>query len=92
MAKAEPNRQLEGDPLWYFIERLALRVVRDTDDTDLKGLADIRAAAEEALRRRVRYDRAALGRSWAEIGRDLGVSTQAAQQRYGRVGNRESTH
>jgi hypothetical protein len=49
----------------------------------LPALARERDAVEQSIRLQVATARDA-GASWAEIGRALGVSKQAAQQRYGR--------
>lgn len=51
------------------------------DEIALQGA--VVAKASELLVKDVVYARK-LGRSWAEIGQALGVSKQAAQQRYGR--------
>jgi hypothetical protein len=49
----------------------------------LKGFGQIRAALEHELRQAAYVARTA-GLSWSAIGEQLGVSKQAAQQRYGR--------
>ena len=49
----------------------------------LKGLGEIRAALEHEIRQATYVARQA-GLSWSAIGEQLGVSKQAAQQRYGR--------
>jgi len=49
----------------------------------LKGLGQIRAALEREIRTATYVGRKA-GLSWSAIGEQLGVSKQAAQQRYGR--------
>jgi hypothetical protein len=49
----------------------------------LKGLGEIRVALEREIRTAIYVGRKA-GLSWSAIGEALGVSKQAAQQRYGR--------
>jgi hypothetical protein len=49
----------------------------------LKGFGEIRAALEHEIRQATYVARTA-GLSWSAIGEQLGVSKQAAQQRYGR--------
>jgi hypothetical protein len=49
----------------------------------LKGFGQIRAALEHEIRMATYVARKA-GLSWSAIGEQLGVSKQAAQQRYGR--------
>jgi hypothetical protein len=50
---------------------------------DLTTLAHELAATEAAIRRRVKAARKA-GQTWSDIGTCLGVTKQAAQQRYGK--------
>lgn len=78
----DANRLIGEEPLWFVLQRLAVRCTKDTMDTELKALADMRAALERTIHARLVLDRA-LGRTWASIAVDLGVSPQAAQQRYG---------
>jgi hypothetical protein len=57
-----------------------------TKDEVLSNLAQLAIELDEAQKRvvlDVTFSRA-LGASWAEIGRSLGISKQAAQQRYGK--------
>lgn len=49
--------------------------------TNLSDLSSLHAAVDEALAAAVAAHRAS-GRSWGEIGASLGVSRQAAQQRF----------
>lgn len=62
--------------------RAYARRVGAGDLHDLTALASFAEDAETALREAVWAQRAA-GRSWAEIGRALGVSRQAAHKRFG---------
>lgn len=75
------------------IERLALRIVRDSGGTKLRALADIRAAVESNTWTCIRLgsdpedilERAGGWKempTWREIGEDLGVSAQAAHRKY----------
>jgi hypothetical protein len=57
--------------------------VAQADVEDLGRFAQVLDAAEADLRRSVLGLRAA-GVTWAEIGRGLGTTRQAAQQRFGR--------
>ncbi len=54
----------------------------ETDEGPVTGLAQASRRVDEALRLAVVAQRQA-GRSWGDIGSSLGVSRQAAQQRYG---------
>lgn len=51
----------------------------------IQALVELAAVAEDMIANHVRHERSA-GASWASIGRTLGVSRQAAQQRYGSKG------
>ena len=65
---------------------LALRSVGDWERAPLEGVLEccrLAAAAEKALREQVRLARQA-GHSWAEIGGTLGVTKQAAWERFGK--------
>lgn len=67
--------------------QMALRIVNSygrrvaTDFDELGTLAEIAAAAEQAMRTAVQSMRAG-GLSWALIGDQLGITRQAAQQRF----------
>lgn len=63
--------------------RAYLARVADGDPDDLAGLVAFIDETEESLAATVRAMRKAYGWSWAEIGAALGVSRQAAQQRFG---------
>jgi hypothetical protein len=68
---------------------MATRVIRKlgqrvgTDFDQLGELAEIAAAADQAMRVAVSVMRER-GLSWALIGDQLGITRQAAQQRFGR--------
>lgn len=52
-----------------------------SDGARLRVLARLVSAASATILEQVQYDRDT-GRSWAQIGDDLGISRQAAYQRY----------
>lgn len=83
MESPDPDRVLQGIALYVILDKVAARLVADTGGSQLSALADIRAASEQAIKLQVTRERV-MGRSWADVGGDLGVSPQAAQQRYGR--------
>ena len=58
------------------------RRVADADDVDLGDMVGLRDELEAAIADAVRGQRERHGRSWADIGRALGITRQAAQQRY----------
>ena len=58
------------------------RTVADTDTNQLRQLMDIQTTLDITLRKTV-HDLRAYGFTWGEVGRDLGISRQAAQQRFG---------
>ena len=63
--------------------RAAGRRVADADEYELTMLAHLRTAHETAIETAVEGQRAK-GRSWAHIGLALGITRQAAFQRYGK--------
>jgi hypothetical protein len=63
--------------------------VGNADDVDLSQMLALREEVEAAIATAVVLQRDNWGRSWAEIGRGLGITRQAAQQRYGRAQNEE---
>jgi hypothetical protein len=62
--------------------RAAGKRVADSDEFELYELYALREVLDDAIRDGVR-GQLAIGRSWAHIGSALGVSRQAAQQRWG---------
>lgn len=64
--------------------RAAGRRVADADETELAALVALHADLDTAIQAAVLGQRATLGRSWGWVGRGLGISRQAAQQRFGR--------
>lgn len=65
------------------ILRATGRRIQDRDIEGLAGLAELRNEIDEQMKTTAKALNAQ-GYSWAEIGRVLGVSKQAAQQRFGK--------
>lgn len=57
--------------------------VGEADDVDLAEMVRLRDEVEVAIATAVRLQRHNYGRSWKDIGDALGMSRQAAQQKYG---------
>lgn len=77
---------VEADEFGAFARRIMRaygRRVADRDIAALGGLAALREEVDAATKAAVASLRTQ-GYSWADIGRELGVSKQAAQQRWGR--------
>ena len=66
------------------VRRLRERVGRDGDIESLIELAALRPELDDAIYDSVTLLRGEHGFSWAEVGRVLQISRQAAQQKYGR--------
>ncbi|WP_217182594.1 hypothetical protein [Streptomyces sp. AC495_CC817] len=81
------RREIETSEYLSFVRR-ALRAagerVADCDPFDLAELLTIRESVEVAITTAVVGLRSQ-GYSWAEVGDGLGISRQAAQQRYGKA-------
>ena len=88
-ARLTPNRRrrsVENDEYASFIRRVIRAYARRVAGGDADALADITGLAtdlDEAISQAVTGLRKA-GYSWAEIAARLGVTRQAAQQRWGR--------
>lgn len=65
------------------IIRAHARRVAASDPTALRDLVAMRAALDEAIDHAA-VELHAAGYSWTDIGRELGVTRQAARQRWGR--------
>ncbi|MBP2323339.1 hypothetical protein JOF56_003724 [Kibdelosporangium banguiense] len=80
----------ETDKYGQFVRRIMRAYgnrVADLDIEGLKGLVDLRAELDAEIAKAVAQlqDRPkGKGYSWADIGRVLGITRQAAQQRFGR--------
>jgi hypothetical protein len=80
-----PRRQVENDEYGAFVRRVLRAYSRRVGDGDVEALALLVGLAGEsdaAMAEAVQGLRAR-GYSWAEIGSRLGISRQAAQQRWG---------
>jgi hypothetical protein len=80
-----PRRQVENDEYAAFIQRILRACSRRVGDGDVEALALMLSLADEidaAIAEAVKGLRAR-GYSWAEIGSRLGITRQAAQQRWG---------
>ena len=81
-----PRRQVENDEYAAFVRRILHAYSRRVGEGDVEALALMLGLAEEidaAIAEAVKGLRAC-GYSWAEIGSRLGITRQAAQQRWGR--------
>ena len=79
------RRQVENDEYSAFVRRILRAYARRVGDGDVEALAVMLGLAEEidaAIAEAVKGLRG-YGYSWAEIGARLGVTRQAAQQRWG---------
>ena len=83
--KAAGNR-VESDEFAAFARRVVRAFGRRIGDGDLWALGDLvklRDQVDEAIRDGVGTARESHGVSWTDVARELGVSRQAARQRYG---------
>ena len=80
-----PKRERETPEYAAMLRRMlrayAVRV-GDADDVDLAEMVGLRDELERAIEAAVWNQRRNHGASWADIGRGLGVTRQAAQMRY----------
>jgi len=79
------RRQIENDEYAAFVRRILRASSRRVGDGDVEALALMLGLAEEidtAMGEAIKGLRAC-GYSWAEIGSRLGITRQAAQQRWG---------
>lgn len=78
---------VENDEYGAFARRIVKAHGRRVATGDIAGLADLArlTAAVEAATETAVIGLKAAGYSWAEIGRELGFTRQAAQQRWGKA-------
>ncbi|HEY9522301.1 MAG TPA: hypothetical protein VIR33_03610 [Thermopolyspora sp.] len=84
---ARRRREVETTDYLAMVRRLiaaAGKRVGDADEIELAELVELRDHLERAIAEAVTIQRGRWGRSWAEIGRGLGTTRQAAQQHYGK--------
>jgi hypothetical protein len=80
-----PRRQVENDEHSAFVRRILRAYARRVGDGDIEALALMLGLADEidtAIVEAVKGVRV-YGYSWTEIGARLGITRQAAQQRWG---------
>ena len=85
MTPKRRRRQIENDEYAAFVRRILRASSRRVGDGDVEALALMLGLAEEidtAMGEAIKGLRAC-GYSWAEIGSRLGITRQAAQQRWG---------
>lgn len=81
------RREVETDEFLKFARRIiraAGKRVGDGDPCDLAALVEVRKEMERVEVEAVRMMREKYEYSWEMIGQDLGMTRQAAQQKYGR--------
>lgn len=84
----EPSNgmRVENDEYAKFCRRVIrayARRVANADDVDLAEMVAVRDEMDRAIAAAVTGQRDLWGASWSDIGRALGTTRQAAQQRYG---------
>ena len=85
LTSKRPRRLVENDEYGAFVQRILHAYARRVGDGDVEALALMLGVADEidsAIAEAVKGLRAC-GYSWAEIGSRLGITRQAAQQRWG---------
>lgn len=81
----QPGRQVENDEYGAFVRRILRAYSRRVGDGDVEALAlmlDLASELDTAIAEAVKGLRTC-GYSWAEISSRLGITRQAAQQRWG---------
>ncbi|GGJ88874.1 hypothetical protein GCM10010123_18080 [Pilimelia anulata] len=81
-----PRQVVENDDFARFTRRIIAahgRRVADGDVEALRDLTGLSAVLDDAITQAVIGLRRTYGYSWAEIGSRLGITRQAAQQRFG---------
>jgi len=85
LTSKRPRRRVENDEYAAFVRRILRAYSCRVGDGDVEALAVMLGLAEEidtAIAEAIKGLRAC-GYSWAEIGSRLGITRQAAQQRWG---------
>ncbi len=80
-----PRRVVENDDYAAFLRRVIRAYSRRVAAGDIEAIADMAATADQmdtAIRDAITGLRA-IGYSWADVGLRLGITRQAAQQRWG---------
>jgi hypothetical protein len=80
------SKRVENDEFRAAIARMIRAYgerVADADDFDLGEMVTLRDDLERAINAAITGQRATYGYSWSVIGNALGITRQAAQQRYG---------
>lgn len=82
----QPRRVVENDDYAAFLRRVLRAYSRRVAAGDIEAIADMATLADEitaATKGAITRLRATHGYSWADIARRLGITRQAAQQRWG---------
>jgi hypothetical protein len=85
-----PRRVVETTDYLAFVRRILRALSRRVGNADLDALSEMAALQDELdghvidAVARLRHD--VYPASWADIGRAFGISRQAAQERFGKVG------
>ncbi|MGW5682473.1 hypothetical protein [Nonomuraea sp. NPDC003754] len=80
------SRSIENTDYGAFLKRIIRAYSKRIADGDIEALADLSGVVAEldhAIAQAVTKLRAEYGYSWADIARPLGITRQAAQQRWG---------
>jgi predicted nucleic-acid-binding protein len=80
------NRSIENPDYAAFLKRIIRAYSKRIAEGDIEALADLSGVIVEldhAIMQAIKQLRAQHGYSWADIARPLGITRQAAQQRWG---------
>lgn len=80
------KREYEVPDMVAFVERVARRIAdrAEYDREALSGLQQLETAMRRELERAVTVAHTQNQQSWTDIGRELGITRQCAQQRFGK--------